>query len=449
MEILTKIKQPESRKLEFKERFPEKSDILKTIIAFSNGAGGDLIIGVSDKERDVVGIKNPLELEEKISNMINDSIHPQIVPYIYSMNIEGKVILVIQVLPGNTTPYFLKSKGLEKGVYIRIGSSNRLANIEIIAELRRKSLGVSYDYNIDRTLTINDFDSKSIGKFFNKIGVSNHTYRDIIKWKFINQNNGDIFPTIAGLILFGKEHLFDYEYAGVRVTKFKNNTLADIESTKDFYLPIISNVENIFIYVLSLIGKESVLSGVERIEQTIIPPYAVRETIVNAIVHRDYSIKSNIKINIFSDRIEIISPGILYGNIDIADLGSGLSECRNRNIVRVFRKMNFMEELGTGIYRIIELYKNKNLQNPEFYEQGNYFRVTLPQIKMAVSKEEIILEIIKSKQEVSASLLAKELNYHHNTILKYLHKLLEENKVIKMGKGKSSRYKINQSHQVL
>ena len=236
MEILTKIKQPESRKLEFKERFPEKSDILKTIIAFSNGAGGDLIIGVSDKERDVVGIKNPLELEEKISNMINDSIHPQIVPYIYSMNIEGKVILVIQVLPGNTTPYFLKSKGIEKGVYIRIGSSNRLANIEIIAELRRKSLGVSYDYNIDRTLTINDFDSKSIGKFFNKIGVSNHTYRDIIKWKFINQNNGDIFPTIAGLILFGKEHLFDYEYAGVRVTKFKNNTLADIESTKDFYL---------------------------------------------------------------------------------------------------------------------------------------------------------------------------------------------------------------------
>ena len=191
------------------------------------------------------------------------------------------------------------------------------------------------------------------------------------------------------------------------------------------------------------------MSGVERIEQTIIPPYAVRETIVNAIVHRDYSIKSNIKINIFSDRIEIISPGILYGNIDIADLGSGLSECRNRNIVRVFRKMNFMEELGTGIYRIIELYKNKNLQNPEFYEQGNYFRVTLPQIKMAVSKEEIILEIIKSKQEVSASLLAKELNYHHNTILKYLHKLLEENKVIKMGKGKSSRYKINQSHQVL
>jgi len=100
MEILNKIKQPETRKLEFKEKFTEKSKILKTIIAFSNGTGGELLIGITDKEREVVGVKNPLELEEKISSMLYDSITPMISPYISIIDINGKKIIHIQVMGG-------------------------------------------------------------------------------------------------------------------------------------------------------------------------------------------------------------------------------------------------------------------------------------------------------------------------------------------------------------
>ena len=94
----------------------------------------------------------------------------------------------------------------------------------------------------------------------------------------------------------------------------------------------------------------------------------------------DYGLTgSSIKINVFDDRMEAISPGILYGNLDISDVGAGLSECRNRSILRIFRRLNLMEELGTGIARIFELYEDRNLKLPVFAEQGQFFKAVLPQ----------------------------------------------------------------------
>lgn len=112
MNFLQKLKEPESRKLEFKREFPAKSDILKTIVAFANGAGGELIIGVSDHKREIIGVKEPLLLEEKISNMVFDGIQPFVSPFISVMNVEGKPILIVKVLPGIDRPYYKKSEGV-------------------------------------------------------------------------------------------------------------------------------------------------------------------------------------------------------------------------------------------------------------------------------------------------------------------------------------------------
>jgi predicted HTH transcriptional regulator len=145
----------------------------------------------------------------------------------------------------------------------------------------------------------------------------------------------------------------------------------------------------------------------------------------------DYGLTgSSIKINVFDDRMEVISSGILYGNLDISDVGTGLSECRNRSIVRIFRRLNLMEELGTGIARIFELYEDRNLKLPVFAEQGQFFKAVLPQEKDISDNSEKVLDLLTRLKEASAAALAERTGLHHNTVLKHLKLLLRSSGLI-------------------
>ena len=442
MEILNKINQPESRKLEFKEEFTEKSKILKTIIAFSNGSGGELIIGVSDREREIIGVKDPLELEEKISNMIYDSITPIISPYISIIDINGKKIIHIQVMGGSNKPYFIKSIGIKDSSYIRIGSTTRKASLEIIEEIRREAHGYSYEEEIIPSLSINDLDKNAVKYFLHEINVG-HLDKDILtKWHILRKNNGDYFPTVLSIILFGNTELSKYDHFNIRISKFNGSDYNDIAESKEFTIPLFPKIDEIIAVLKSYVKRTSVFYGARRIEKTIIPDFAIREVVINAIVHKDYSIKSSIKINVFDDRIEVINPGVLYGNLDIRDLGKGISECRNRKIVKIFRKIGFMEELGTGIRRIINLFSEDNLKPPVFEEQGRYFKATLPQEKYTLTLTEKVYNIILEKQKISTSQLLDEIGLHKNTILYHLNILIKSNKIARKGKGKNTFYVI-------
>lgn len=272
--------------------------------------------------------------------------------------------------------------GIEKGVFIRIGSANRMASPEICEELRRQSLGIAFETEMDITKSEDDLDADSITGFFHHIGQESPTHESLAKWSLLKKNNGDYFPTVAGLVLFGKSDIPDYDFAGIRITRFMGNTMSNISETREYSVPILPKMEDMCRDTAYFLRKESYLEGIRRLERTVIPFFAVREVIVNAVVHRDYGIRgSGIKINIFDNRMEVISPGILYGSLDIADLGTGLSECRNRIIVRIFRKSGMMEELGTGIIRIYDLFAQKNLLPPQFFEQGQFFKAVLPQEK--------------------------------------------------------------------
>ncbi len=379
------LQQPESRKLEFKRTLPANlNELLKTLVAFANGAGGELIIGVSDKERIIFGVDDPLLLEERIASSVYDGISPPISPYISTLHIQEKEILIVQVLPGSHKPYFLRSFGPEKGVYVRIGSTNRRATPEMFEELRWQGVGAAFETKMDMKHQADAFDQASLSAFFTEIGQPDPTPETLAKWSLLKRNNDDVFPTVAGLVLFGSSDLPDYDYAGIRLTKFQGNTMTNISETREYVPPILSQVETICRHTADFLQKESYLDGIRRLERTIIPFYAIREVIVNAIVHRDYSINgSTIKIHVFDDRLEVISPGILYGNLDLADLGTGLSNCRNRAIVRIFRKLSLMEELGTGIARINHLFQEQHLPTPQFFEQGQFFKAILPQQRFA------------------------------------------------------------------
>ncbi len=138
MNLQELITQGENKQLEFKEQLPKNESIVKTVISFSNTSGGKLIVGVSD-EREIVGIDeaNIFELQDKISSLIFDSCYPNILPEIYTVNMEGKLLLVIEVFRGNLLPYYLKKEGKNKGTYLRVGATNRQASFEMIVEFFR------------------------------------------------------------------------------------------------------------------------------------------------------------------------------------------------------------------------------------------------------------------------------------------------------------------------
>ena len=150
MNINELIAQPEGRRLEFKGELPTNSDIAKTIVAFANDAGGDIYIGINDKPRQIIGLpENELtQIEEQISNMIYDRCYPTILPEVSFLSVEEKHLIRICIYRGSMPPYYLKEKGKLKGTYIRVGSTNKLADESIIASLERKRRNISFDSEI-------------------------------------------------------------------------------------------------------------------------------------------------------------------------------------------------------------------------------------------------------------------------------------------------------------
>jgi len=131
------VSMPESKTLEFKRDISSPKNMLKTLVAFANTAGGRLIIGLEDESREVLGVENPLDEEERLCNLIADSIEPRLVPNVELISIEDKTLLSVEVYPSGSRPHWLKKGGLEEGVYVRLGSTNRKADRELIAELKR------------------------------------------------------------------------------------------------------------------------------------------------------------------------------------------------------------------------------------------------------------------------------------------------------------------------
>ncbi len=446
MNYLEKINQPESRKFELKEQLPQGKSLLKTVAAFANGAGGELLIGVKDESREIVGVDEPLLLEEQVINKIYDGLYPPVSPFFTIVTIENKAILSIRILSGSNKPYYIKSKGPEKGTFIRIGSTNRAANLEIVAELKRQVRGVSFVDEIDFQQTRKDLEEKCLNEFLLSAELTGIVNDDVLaKLNIVRKNNGDHLPTIAGLILCGKKGLADYDYAGLRFSRFAGITTQNLLDTRDYTVPLLKCIDAICNDVISFLPKESVFKGVRRFEYPVVPVIAIREAVVNAIVHRDYSIRgSSVKINLFDERLEIISPGVLPGNLELSDLGTGLSESRNRTLVRVFRYLGLMEELGTGIARIYNACKEQKIKAPNFLELGQFFKVIFFLQKEQTDLEKEIEQLLYRQGRMGAAQLSDVVKTHHNTVLKYLKKLITAGKVVKKGAGKNTTYEIDQ-----
>ena len=446
MAILDKIKKGESRILEFKEKIERnRQNLLKTIVAFSNGAGGEILIGVKDNG-EVIGIEeDPVDFEEKILNSVYDGISP--IPNIFfqTYTIEDKLIFVIKVYPGVNKPYFLKKLGPVEGVYIRFGASNRKADAIIIEELKRQRFNKSMDEEIDNRFDCKILKFKHVKKILEYLHSSTSPEEYLLLNKYIYKYNSICNPTFGAIVLFTEKLPEEYDFCGLRLAVYNSFDRSNLTQSKEYQFNIIDNLENIMGDLQVLLSKRiGIEDSLKRVEELEIPYLALREAIVNAICHRDYSIVgSNIKVEVFPDRVEVISPGVLPAGITLEDIGKGISEIRNKLIVKAFRQLKYIEQLGTGITRIFNECRRRNLKEPEFEEIGNSFKVTLFKLERDLDNiSENILKILYRYGEVSSSKLSLELGIHQNTVLNRLRILISKGYVVKKGKGASTLYGI-------
>lgn len=372
MKIVDEIKNGEGKTLEFKEVFPAADKISKTVCSFSNMAGGKIIIGVNNN-RELVGI-NEIDIPEqmdRISNIIHDTVHPNIVPEIYTYNIDGKTLLIVEVFPSHIKPHFLKSKGKLEGTFIRVGATNKKADNEYIQELERQRLNISFDEDISiqevKESEINDL------KTLLKKNLDREIKReDLINLKLMRENNNNIRLTNGAYILLG-----NLEYVQIKCARFKGDSMDIFIDRKEFNGNIFTQLEESMKFLLANINLEGRIGEdfITRVDEYEIPPEALREAVVNAIVHRDYSITgSDIKIAVFDSKIEITSPGCFPKGITIDEVLGGRSEIRNKVIVRIFREAKKIEQWGRGVRMIIDLCTKHGLKKPEILEKGMFVK---------------------------------------------------------------------------
>ncbi|GJM06864.1 MAG: hypothetical protein DHS20C10_05980 [marine bacterium B5-7] len=366
----------ESRTLEFKENTNSPLKIAKTVVAFANTAGGTVVIGVEDKTKRLVGLDNILQEEEKVTNFLHDTIAPMILPEIDILNHQGKELLLIKV-PHTPGPFYLKKYGREQGIYIRLGSSNRLADPESIANLQRVAKGVSFDEMKCSRATLKDLDEPLIhdqlSTKFKHITQENYQSLGIIL-----SSNKKITPTYGGILLFGKAPTQWLPDAMIKCASFLGEDKKNILDKAEIRCNLIQAVDDIMLFVKRNMRTSARIGSIKRIDIPQYPIHAIREAITNALAHTDYSMRgTSIQIFMYTNRIEIISPGGLPFGQTINAALSGISKMRNPIIGRIFRELGIIETLGIGLMSIINAYDDIAAPSPLFEEVDHFFKVTL------------------------------------------------------------------------
>ncbi len=418
MNLLEAIKRGEGKTLEFKEKIPVNESIAKTVVSFSNTSGGKLLIGVNDK-REITGIEDMdiFELQEKLTSIIHNSCYPDIIPEIYTTNIEDKLILVVEVFRGSLLPYYLKSEGKNNGTYIRIGNTNRKAGFENILELERQKRNVSFDEEADYEVKLENLDLNPLEEEFKKIGKSLDKDK-LLNMKLIKNENGNLYPSKGLLILLGY-----YENVMIKCARFKGKTMDIFIDKKEYAGDVFSQLENTEKFILNHINIRGEIKGLQRTDTFEIPPEALRESLINAFVHRDYSnMGRDIKLGIYDDIVNIVSPGGFPNNLLEEDILFGRSEIRNKVVAKVFKELGYIEQWGSGIKRIKSSCFNAGLKEPivretndfvdvEFYRANNIDgsdKVAISSDKVAINNEDKILEYIKTNKKIT-NLEAREI----------------------------------------
>lgn len=376
MELVHLLRRPEGKTLEFKRDASSPDGLLRTIIAFANTAGGSLVLGVEDRTKHVRGIAEPLDLEERIASLISDSISPKLVPEIEIIPWRRGHVLAVQVHASPIRPHHLRREGVERGTYVRVGSTNRKADRELVEELRRFARGEAFDEQVLPGIHSEAIDFRAASDSF--ADTRKLRRADLSTLRLVALHQGQSTATVGGMLLFGIDRERHFPDAWIQAGRFQGTDKSRIADRAEIHELPLAAVHAAIAFVEKHSVRAAEIGIVRRRDRWNIPPLAVREAVINAIVHTDYSQRgAPIRIAIFDDRLEVENPGLLPFGLTVEDLPHGVSRLRNRVIGRVFHELGLIEQWGSGIQRMAAACREAGLAPPVLEEIGTRFRVTI------------------------------------------------------------------------
>lgn len=438
MDLVELLKRPEGKTFEVKRDLSSPEGILKTIVAFANTAGGMVLIGVEDRGGHVRGVESPLDCEEQLANLVSDSISPRVLPDIDVLPWRRSHVLAVQVHPSSTRPHYLNRHGPETGVYVRVGSTNRRADRELVEELRRVARGEAYDEQPLVDLDSEALDFRAASESF--APVRKLSTRDLMTLRLLTDYQGRRVPTVGGFLLFGRDRERLFPDAWVQAGRFAGANKSLISDRAEIRALPVQAVEDAIAFVEKHTLHGATIGRVRREDTRNLPPVAIREAVINAIVHADYSQRgAPIRIAIFDDRIEIENPGLLPFGLTVEDLEDGISKLRNRVIGRVFNSLGLIEQWGSGVQRMVSACREAGLTPPVFEEVATRFRVTIrmerthaPEVDQT---DQAILKAFPSGEGLLTSEIAKAIGLTPRATRTRLSRLVERGLVREVGTG--------------
>lgn len=423
----------ESEQLELKSIFNDKA--LRTVIAFANSKGGKLYIGVDD-DGNAIGLEDADEELLKISNTVREGISPDVTMFVSYQpdKINDKNVIIIDVQKGTASPYYLKGKGIRpEGVYVRQGASTVPATFEAIRRMIKESDGDRYEMlrSTEQDLTFN-----SARKEFERADISLGAAQ--MRSLHILTEEG-IYTNLAALLSDQCSHT-------IKIAVFNGLEKVSFADRTELGGSVLRQVTEAYDYLDRYNATHSEFKGIHRKDIRSYPPEAIREALLNAVIHRDYSLSGSILISVFDDRIEFVSIGGLVSGISFDDIMIGVSIQRNEALANVFYRLGLVEAFGTGIPRIMKLYESSGL-TPEIRVTDNAFKITLPKLMgndgLSDEKdraEDEILLLVSRNGSATRRDVEELLGVSQATAARLLKKLASNGKLTVQGKGKNVKY---------
>lgn len=373
----------ESEIVELKEVFVD--DIKKEIIAFANCNGGKLYIGVQD-DGIVVGLDDPDATALQISNMVRDAIKPDITMFLHYETLEenGKKIVAVDIQRGTDRPYYIAKKGMRpEGVYVRQGYSAVPATDAAIRQMIKETDGDRFEAmrSMNQELT---FETTEKEFQHRKVEFGMQQMRTL---KLIDQDG--LYSNLAML-------LSDQCVHTIKVAVFQGKDQTVFKDRREFAGALMKQMNDVYDYIDFHNQTHATIEKLLRIDVRDYPEIAVREALLNLLVHRDYAFSASALISIYEDRMEFVSIGGLMPGIDLEDVMAGISVCRNQDLANVFYRLHLIEAYGTGISKIIGAYADEE-EKPVIETTRNTFKIILPNIN--VMREKVRVSEPEAKEE--------------------------------------------------
>lgn len=415
-------------------------DLCKEIIAFANTNGGTLYIGIED-DGAIVGVADADKVTLQINNMVRDSIKPDVTMFVRyeTQNLDGKQIIAVTVQKGTSRPYYLSSKGLKPGgVYVRNGTASDPATDTAIRKMIKETDGDCFEdvRSLEQNLTFHAADTQ-----FTKQSVP----FDDTKMQTLGFISPDgIYSNMAFL-------LSDQCSSAIKAATFAGKDKSNFQDRREFSGSLFQQMEEMYAYLDMRNQTKATFDGLYRIDIRDYPEEALREALLNSIVHRDYSFSASTLISVYEDRIEFVSVGGLPDGIALEDIMLGLSVCRNPKLAAVFYRLKLIEAYGTGMPKIMKAYDGYSCK-PQIEVTGNAFKITLPNrnfeakeaavtTELPKKNEDTILSFIASNEQITRSDVERILHISQATANRLLKHMIREGLIYQESSGRNTRYK--------